>query len=62
MAKFGSSSKELNAIGADGVIVRGEHLNQSDRKMASDAISLMSVETDRSNTSAARRSQRNAGK
>lgn len=59
--KFGSSNK--GAGSDDVVVVKSENVYESDRKMAADAISLMSNETDRSNTSAAQRSShRNAGK
>lgn len=60
--KFGLSS-DTSAHGSDDVVVKEGNLYESDQKLSSDAISLMSIETDRSNTSAAaQRSHRNTGK
>lgn len=59
MAEKFVSKKETNT-GSDSVAVKGESLYESDQKMATDAISLKSNETDRSNS--VQRSHRNTGK
>lgn len=54
--KFGANN------GASDVVVKGENFYGNDPKMATDTISLMSIETDRSNTSGAQRGHKHTGK